>query len=63
MYYRDFSESVTSYLNGYRIVRDWRCGVRRVRVFNPYGWLMTKEQVKKTFDFIMATKGSQRPAA
>ncbi len=53
---RDFSESTTTYIEnlstlfGYRVVRDWRCGVRRVRVFDPYNRLMTKEQVKVTFN-------------
>ena len=47
MYRRDFSEFTINYVGEYRIVRDWRCGVRRVRVFSPSGRLMIKEDVKK----------------
>ncbi len=46
MYRRDFSEFTINYVGEYRIVRDWRCGVRRVRVFSPYNRLMTKGDVK-----------------
>ncbi len=47
---RDFSESTTRWINNYRFVWDWRCGVRRIRVFNPYNQLMTKEQVYKILE-------------
>lgn len=42
---RDFSESHTFTIRNWKVIRDWRCGVRRVRVFTPRGMLMTKEQI------------------
>jgi hypothetical protein len=54
---RDFSESVTGYVNGYRVVKDWRCGVRRIRVFDPfYERLMTKEDVRRVLGTMFIVK-------